>query len=311
MNLPTAEPHPSAEALLAICHFAAFADGEKSEDERARLDALARELGEDDVSSISRRILMGRLSLDSAVAGLVSQDDRLLGYEMARAICEAGGDLGSAEKQFLDELRARLALGEAQTKTIDAEVDTVALAPVETAGPPPIPEHHSGMILRYSILNGALELLPQTMATMAILPLQMKMVWRIGKAYGHELDRSSIKEFLAAAGIGIGSQVIEGFARKLIGGFGKKLGGKLVGRIANEATGSAFSFASTYAIGQLADKYYAGGRRLGGSEMKALYAPMAAEAKQLHARYAPEIQQRARNLDATSIMNLVRGKDAV
>jgi uncharacterized protein (DUF697 family)/tellurite resistance protein len=311
MNLPTTEPHPSAEALLAICHFAAFADGEKSESERARLDALARELGESDVSSISRRILMGRLSLDNAVVGLAGQDDRLLAYEMARAICEAGGDLGSEEKEFLGDLRVRLGLGEAQTKTIDTEVDAVALAPVETAGPPPIPADQSGMILRYSILNGALELLPQTMATMAILPLQMKMVWRIGKTFGHELDRSSIKEFIAAAGIGIGSQVIEGFARKLIGGFGKKLGGKLVGRIANEATGSAFSFASTYAIGHLAVKYYSGGRKLGGSELKSLYAPLANEAKQLHARYAPEIQQRARNLDATSIMNLVRGKDAV
>jgi hypothetical protein len=93
--------------------------------------------------------------------------------------------------------------------------------------------------------------------------------------------------------------------------FGKKLGGKLVGRIANEATGSAFSFASTYAIGHLAVRYYSGGRKLGGSELKSLYAPLANEAKQLHARYAPEIQQRARNLDATSIMNLVRGKDAV
>ena len=311
MNLSPTESHPSAEALLAICHFAAFADGSKSEDERARLESLARELGEEDVSSISRRILMGRLSLDSAVAGLASQDDRLLAYEMARAVCEAGGDLAIAEKEFLGELRARLALGEAQTKTIDTEVDTVALAPVETAGPPPIPEDHGGMILRYSILNGALELLPQTMATMAILPMQMKMVWRIGKAYGHELDRSSIKEFLAAAGIGIGSQVIEGFARKLIGGFGKKLGGKLAGRIANEATGSAFSFASTYAIGHLAMRYYAGGRKLGGSELKALYAPLNSEAKQLHERYAPEIQQRSRTLDATSILNMVRGKDAV
>jgi uncharacterized protein (DUF697 family) len=169
----------------------------------------------------------------------------------------------------------------------------------------------NGMILRYSILNGALELLPETLATMAILPLQMKMVWRIGKSHGFELDRSSIKEFLATAGIGFGSQVIEGFARKLIGGFGKKLGGKLVGRIANEATGSAFSFASTYAIGQLAVKYYAGGRKLGGAEMKALYTPLVQEAGQLHTKYLPDIQQRAKTLDVTSILNLVRGKAAV
>jgi hypothetical protein len=125
------------------------------------------------------------------------------------------------------------------------------------------------------------------------------------------LDRSSIKEFLATAGIGFGSQVIEGFARKLVGGFGRKLGGKLAGRIANEATGSAFSFASTYAIGHLAVKYYAGGRKLGGAEMKALYAPLSQQAGELHAKYLPDIQQRAKSLDPAAILDLVRGKAAV
>ena len=311
MNFPSTDPHPNAESLLAICHFAAFADGDKSDAERGRLEALAGELGEVDGSSISRRILMGRLSLDIAVAGLTSREDRMLAYEMARAVCEAGGSISAGENEFLVELRAKLGMDAAEAQSIDKEVDTVALAPVESSVPPVPPADHGGMILRYSILNGALELLPQTMATMAILPLQMKMVWRIGKAHGYELDRSSIKEFLAAAGIGFGSQVVEGFARKLIGGFGKKFGGKLAGRIANEATGSAFSFASTYAIGHLAVKYYAAGRKLGGQEIKSLYAPLAGEGDQLHARYLPEIRERARNLDAAAIMNLVRGQGAV
>ena len=85
----------------------------------------------------------------------------------------------------------------------------------------------------------------------------------------------------------------------------------LVGRVANQATGSAFSFASTYAIGYLAVKYYAGGRKLGASEMKTLYTPLTQEASQLHAKYLPEIQQRAKSLDTTSILNLVRGKAVV
>ena len=306
-----AETLPSSEPLLAICLFAAFADGDKSDDERGHIESLARELGGGDVSAVSRRILMGRLSVDTAAAELKTREERMLAYEMARAVCEAGGSISSDEQAFLNDLLAKLALGDADAKTLDDEVDSMALAPLETGEPAGAAADQSGMILRYSILNGALELLPETLATMAILPLQMKMVWRIGKAHGFELDRSSIKEFLATAGIGFGSQVIEGFARKLIGGFGKKLGGKLVGRVANQATGSAFSFASTYAIGQLAVKYYAGGRKLGGAEMKALYTPLTNEAGQLHAKYLPEIQQRAKTLDTTTILNLVRGKAAV
>jgi uncharacterized protein (DUF697 family)/tellurite resistance protein len=305
------ETDPTREPLLAICLFAAFADGDKSDEERGHIESLASELGGGDVSAVSRRILMGRLSMDAAVAELKTRDERMLAYEMARAVCEANGSISADEQAFLDDLRTKLALGDAEAKTLDDEVDSVALAPLDAGEPVSAVTDSNGMILRYSILNGALELLPETLATMAILPLQMKMVWRIGKSHGFELDRSSIKEFLATAGIGFGSQVIEGFARKLIGGFGKKIGGKLVGRIANEATGSAFSFASTYAIGQLAVKYYAGGRKLGGAEMKALYTPLVQEAGQLHTKYLPDIQQRAKTLDVTSILNLVRGKAAV
>jgi uncharacterized protein (DUF697 family)/tellurite resistance protein len=306
-----AESHPTSESLLAICLFAAFADGDKSDEERTHVEALASELGGGDASAVSRRILMGRLSLDAAAAELKTREERMLAYEMARAVCEAGGSISADEQIFLNELRAKLSLVDADAKVLDDEVDSVALAPLASTEPLTVVADQSGMILRYSILNGALELLPETLATMAILPMQMKMVWRIGKAHGYELDRSSIKEFLVAAGIGVGSQVVEGFARKLIGGFGKKLGGKLAGRIANEATGSAFSFASTYAIGHLAEKYYSGGRKLGGFEMKTLYAPLTEQAKQLHTQYLPDIQQRAKTLDVSSILNLVRGKVAV
>ena len=213
---------PTNESLLAICLFAAFADGDKSDQERGHIESLALELGGGDVSAVSRRILMGRLSIDAAAAELKTRDERMLGYEMARAVCEANGSISADEQAFLNDLRAKLALGEAEAKTLDDEVDSLALAPLDAGEPATAAADSNGMILRYSILNGALELLPETLATMAILPLQMKMVWRIGKVHGFELDRSSIKEFLATAGIGFGSQVIEGFARKLIGGVGQK-----------------------------------------------------------------------------------------
>jgi len=105
-------------------------------------------------------------------------------------------------------------------------------------------------VLNYSILNGALELLPDSLATMAIVPLQMKMVYRIGKRYGYELDRRHITELLGAAGVGLTSQVVEGFARKLFGGLLGKVAGGLGRRAGDQLAGSAMSFASTYALVQ-------------------------------------------------------------
>jgi uncharacterized protein (DUF697 family) len=254
---------------------------------------------------------MGKLSLDSVAATLKSSEHRMLAYEMARAVCEAGGSISADEQAFLSDLRAKLALGAAESKTIDDEVDSLALAPLGAAAAVPSGQDNSGMILKYAILNGALELLPETLATMAIIPMQMKMVYRIGKSHGVELDRSNIKDFLATAGVGLGSQVVEGFARKLMGGFGKKIGGKLAGKAASQITGSAFSFGSTYAIGHIAERYYSGGRKLEKAEMKSLFSSLSEQGKELHARYLPEIQQRASTLNPAEIFSMVRGKAAV
>lgn len=302
------------ESTLAISLFAAFADGDRCEPERARIERIAAELRWDDLSAISRQILMGKLSLSAAVAGLEDAEERRSAYELARAVCEVDGDLSPDEAAFLEELRSLLGIDWEASRHLDEEVDALALAPlapVNADSPPPLPAttvpDHGGMILRYAILNGALELLPETLATMAIVPLQMKMVYRIGKAHGTELDRASIKEFLATAGLGLGSQMLEGFARKWIGGLGKKVGGKKAGKIANRITGSAFSFASTWAIGHLAVNYYAGGRRFGTAEIKAVYDPLLAKAKELHPRYLPEIQQQAKSLTPASVLEYVRG----
>ncbi len=314
--MPAAETLSPIESTLAIALFAAFADGDRCEPERARIERIAEDLGWEDLSVISRRILMGKLSLAAAVTGLEKTGDREAAYELARAVCEVDGDLSADETSFLEELRGLLGLDWETSRHLDDEVDGLTLAPLAPAvgtaleTPPPLPAaapDQGGMILRYAILNGALELLPETLATMAIVPLQMKMVYRIGKAHGAELDRTSIKEFLATAGIGLGSQMLEGFARKWVGGLGKKMGGKKAGKIANQMTGSAFSFASTWAIGHLAVNYYAGGRRFGTAEMKAVYEPLLAKAKELHSRYLPEIQQQAQSLNPAMVLEYARG----
>lgn len=254
---------------------------------------------------------MGKISIESVVSGLESHRNKMLAYEMARGICEAGGTITPPEQEFLSRLRGVLALGLDESQAVDEEVDALSFAPVNQELIQVSGIDNSSMILKYSILNGALELLPETFATMAIIPMQMKMIYRIGKAHGVEQDRSLIKEFLATAGLGFGSQVVEGFARKLLGGLGKKYGGKTAGKIASQVTGSAFSFASTYAIGHVAEKYHSGGKRLAGPEMKSLFTSLSEQARSLHAQHLPAIQERAKTLNPASILAMVRGKDAV
>ncbi|HEY9240233.1 MAG TPA: GTPase, partial [Burkholderiaceae bacterium] len=162
-------------------------------------------------------------------------------------------------------------------------------------------------ILNAAIVNGALELLPESLSTMAIIPLQMKLVYRIGQAHGYELDRGHIKDFLATAGVGLTSQYLEQAGRKLLGGLLGRVGGGLLRGVGNQAVSSGMSFASTYALGHVAKRYYAGGRTLSTQMLKEAYERVSAEAKGLQTQYLPAIQDKARTLDARQVMNMVRG----
>ncbi|AVS73861.1 YcjF family protein, partial [Paracidovorax cattleyae] len=162
------------------------------------------------------------------------------------------------------------------------------------------------MVLNAAILNGALELLPQSLASMAIIPLQTRLVYRIGKVHGYELDKGHITDFLATVGVGLTSQYVEQFGRKLVGGLLGKVMGGLGRAVGSAATGSAFSFATTYALGKVAQRYYAGGRTLGTDALKSAFARTAEEAKGLQQRYAPQIQERARGLDVGKLLKELR-----
>lgn len=60
----------------------------------------------------------------------------------------------------------------------------------------------------------------------------------------------------AVAGVGLTSQVLEGYARKRFGGAVRKLGGKTAGKLRKTATSALTTFATTYAVGKaLFDRY--------------------------------------------------------
>jgi uncharacterized protein (DUF697 family) len=162
-------------------------------------------------------------------------------------------------------------------------------------------------ILNYALMNGALELLPQSWASMAIIPLQIKMVYGIGRAHGVQLDQGHIREFIAAAGVGLTSQYLEQFGRKLLGGLLGRAAGKTFGNIGGAATGMAFSFATTYALGQLAKRYYAGGRVMNAQVLRDSFQNLLGPAKQMQTQYLPQIQQQAGTLDMGRVMAMVRG----
>ena len=334
-------------AVVSVAVMAAFADGRKHEREREELRRIADGLAQDEavhLPSLVQDVLTGRLTLHAVASRLRSDNARQLAYEMAVCVCDADGAQSAAERDFLRGLAQALALDAGEADAYAATAESLACAPMAPSSS--LPGAGSGvasaaavgaggaamavagaaadggaraavddaaldrMILNAAILNGAIELLPESLSTLAIIPLQMRLVYRVGQAHGYALDSGHIRDFLATVGVGLTSQYLEQAGRKLLGGLLGRVGGGLLSGVGRQAVSSGMSFVTTYALGHVARRYYAGGRVWTTAMLKEAYQDMTRQAQGLQQRHLPEIRERARGLDAGKVMALVRGGPA-
>jgi uncharacterized protein (DUF697 family) len=290
------------EAILAVALMAAFADNnqQQAEHEAVRRVADGFQMDAMDLGATFQKVLTKQVTLEGAAAALESPEAKSLAYELARSVCEASGPVVPEEQQFLASLAAALlARG---TAAVPQAAVVPAAAPIFPDMPeiPAAPtEDLEPVLLKYAILTAALELLPQTTGSLAIVPTQMKMVYDIGKRHGIALDRNSLKDFGAALGIGAVSQVLEGGLRKILSGVMGGLGGKsgvTVGDLTGGVAGTAMTFATTYALGTVADRYYASGRQMDIPTLKAEFNKLLETAKTKGTEYSGDITAKATEL---------------
>lgn len=324
------------DAVVTICLMAAMADGKTDDAERQRLRQIAAQLtGSPEAGdAVFRRVQIFGTTLQAEAAEIDHADLREQTYEMAVGLVNADGVVSESESEFLTALTTALQLDPAVAARVVNATDTLAAGSVEAEPalvPPRLPAHAAATsdpkakahaeadstIQTYAILTAALELLPQTLASMAIIPLQTKMVYAVGKEFGYTLDTGHIKDLLATVGVGITSQVFEGYARRLVGGLlGRAAGGifgggsKTANRVGQTAAGAAVTFATTYALGKVAKQYYAGGRTLSAIDLQTLFSKESVQARQLFDQVAPQIQAQARSLNPASVLRLIRGGGA-
>lgn len=300
------------KAIVTLCILAAFADGAQSEVERTQIQKILQGFSNEalDLTAAYQEALVGKVTLTEVASRLQSPASKMLAYEMTVCVCHADGVLTEPERQFLTQLRDALQLDAQSTAGIHQDASAIAVEPLADAASGANATVREAeldkMILNYAILNGALEIMPHSLATMAIVPLQMRMVYRVGKSYGFELGRGHIRDFLATLGIGLTSQVFEGLTSRLFGGLVRPLAGRFLGGLMGQAAGSAFGFVTTYALGKVARKYYAGGRTLTTSELKEVFASMLEEARGVQGRYAGEMAQKSREVRVTDLVPLMK-----
>lgn len=284
------------QLIVTIALAAAMADGQDPR-EHSALKAVADAAGITDLDGLSRDIAAGTVRPAELARQLSDDQARQLAYQTALVACHADGPASAAEQRFLEELRGALGIAEAPA----------APAWEVGSGSPPGPELND-LILRQAMLAGALELLPERLATMAILPLQLRLVYQIGQRHGQQLDRNQIKDLAGTLGIGAAAQVMEGVVRGVLGGLTKGLLGGLIGNAAGVAAGAAVTFGSTYALGHVAHQYYAQGRSLSAADLRALFGRFQDEARNLFPRMQEQIEEQSRTLNLQTVLATLQGR---
>lgn len=294
------------EFMALTCIAAACADGHLGTDERRRIRRLTDDLGLGD-QDLFRRALASPVDITQVGRHVRGMEARRHTYQMAVLVCQADGVLTPPEEEFLTRLQSALELSDAAARGIRTE----AAAYADPGLPPTAPASGSQgdldeRILRYAILAGAAELLPQSVASVIVLPLQLKLVYEVGQRHAVALDRGQVLELASAFGIGATSQVVESFARRLFGGVARQVGGRLFGAVGEAATGALLSFSTTYALGHAADRYYARGRSLSEDDLKELFRRFRDDAKTIYPRVEAEIRAQADRLDTKALFAKVR-----
>jgi uncharacterized protein (DUF697 family)/tellurite resistance protein len=313
-------------SIMTVALMAAFADGLKDEREREAIQRLTSSLDDEagaDLPGVYRDVLLNKPDLAKVVAPLDTPELRQYAYEMAVGVINADGAQGPAEKEFLAKLATALQLTPAVAKATAEQGDALAAAsePDRSAGADSAPVQGTvlgnaklsaadmdQLIQKAAVTNAALELLPESLASMAIIPLQMRLVYRIGRAYGYDLGREHARDFIATLGVGLTSQYVEQFGRKLLGGLLGGLGGGLGRSLGRQAASSGMSFATTYALGRVAQRYYASGRTLDTAALKQTFTALLAEARGLAPQYQKQIEQTAKTIDTRNLVSLVRSQ---
>jgi uncharacterized protein (DUF697 family) len=161
-------------------------------------------------------------------------------------------------------------------------------------------------ILQQAILTAAIEVLPDRLANIAILPLQLRMVYQIGQRHGQKLDIHQVQDLAATLGLGAAAQSLESVAMRLIGGLAGGLLGGMMGGATRIATGAVITFSATYALGHVAEQYYTQGRRLSADDLRALFARFQGDAKTIYPRVQQQIDRQASSLNLQSLLQGLR-----
>ncbi len=273
----------------------ARADGRLTPGERACLEeALGGQSEATD--ALIQTLTEADLDLAALVAPLAPDARRSI-YQAAFVLATADGEATPDELVLLELVR-----GEAEEvgllRQVVAETrDTLLPSAVQAEADPELRATQVREdLLKYALLSAILGANPLAGAAvvtdLVVVAAQVKMVRDIGLYHGHQLDQAAGRSLLAAMLGSVGLRLAIGQLARLIPGFGS-------------VYGAAAAFGSTWAVGRVAERYFAEGAQSDPSALRGRFLAARAEGERLyqergeeHAASARERRERIAALSA-------------
>ncbi len=264
-------------AQFRILVAVARADGHLQSEE---MDTLKGALGRN--ADILPALLEEDVTIEEELK-MLSDPERERVYESAFALAYADGSASVGEVNVLKRIVPNKGEGSVLGEVFGEVGDTLIPGRiVPEADPVKRDMEITEDILKYSVLATVAGAMPvpgvAIIADLAVVALQAKMVHDIGQYWGHAMDQKAIRAFMGSVMGSAGLRIAVNNLARFIPGWGS-------------AFGAATSFASTYALGRVAQRYFQEGRELDEGELKDLFARAKDEGRQ---RFTAEEQRIAK-----------------
>jgi len=248
MSISESEILTSLRVLVCV----AKADGMLHVDERRTLAAALESVPLPE--GVTLEALLGESNdLDDLLGQLESRDARSEIYRSAFSMANADGSCSPEEQAVLDRVREYLSLTAEDTTSIqrlfhDSGEGALTSAKKAIADPAERDAAIRKETLKCAVVSAVLGAFPVpglAIATdLAVVGLQVTLVRDVGQFWGRTIDRQDAKKLLYGLGVGTGARLAVSNLAKLLPGWGS-------------VVGAATSFASTYALGGVMNKFFA------------------------------------------------------
>ena len=287
MDIDLEEATACVRALFAV----AKADGRITDEEMAALTSAIEVLP---ASGDLQSYLVENPNFDELLAAVKSPAARQQLWQSAYAMVNTDRAASRDEARLLDRMRQTFQLEDASVSTtarlMDEAKDTLLPSHIEPIGDPERRQKEIGQdVMKYSVLSAVLGAFPVpgiAIATdLAIVALQLKLVRDVGQYWGHKVDKEAAKTLLGGLGLGTGARIAVSNLAKVVPVWGS-------------AFGATSAFATTWALGQIANRYFEGDRSADIKELKKQMKAVEKEGKAAYANQKELIENKRRETEA-------------